>query len=211
MISDRKMIVFDMDGVLVDVHSSWAWVHDRFEVDNEDSLKAYKRGEIDDLEFIRRDIDLWRSVDHRISKKDIIDILEEAPLMNGFDECFPGLEQKYDTAIISGGLKPLAKHIGEPYFNRIMANDIEEKNGRLTGQGVLEVRLKDKGEAFEKLLSEMDVGEEECVAVGNSWVDLPMIKRAGLGIAFNPADEKIREGADLVIEEKDLSLLLDHV
>ncbi len=204
-----ELIVFDMDGVLVDVRSSWAWVHDRFGVNNEASLEAYNNGEIDDLEFIERDIKLWKDIDKHVDKNDIIKILQEAPVMYGFEEVIPFLSQKYMTAIISGGLKPLAKYIGESYFDKIMANDIEENNGRLTGKGILEVELNNKGKAFDKLLTDMEVKEEKTVAIGNSHVDVPMLKKAGIGIAFNPADKKVKDHANIVIEEKDLTLLFE--
>lgn len=209
MTSNIELIVFDMDGVLVDIRSSWAWIHDYFGVNNDGSLEAYMDGEIDDLEFIRRDINLWKSKDRYICREDIIKILQEVPVMDGFEECIPVLSEDYLTAIISGGLKPLAEYIDGNYFDRVMANDLEEIDGRLTGEGILEVELKNKGEAFEKLLSEMGVEKKETVAIGNSHIDAPMLRKAGIGIAFDPADKKVKEAADSIIEEKDLTLLLE--
>ncbi len=209
MSSDWKIIVFDMDGVLIDAKSSWAWIHDRFGVDNEDSLKAYERGDIDDGEFIRRDIELWKSAEPNISRQDIIDILKTAPVMKGFHKVIPSLKENYNTAIISGGLKPLAEHVGGEYFDRIFANDIKDHEGRLSSRGIVDVPLKNKGDILEKLLSEEGIKKERCVAIGNSHIDAPMLERAGLGIAFNPDDEKVKRSADWVIEEKDLSALFD--
>jgi phosphoserine phosphatase len=54
------LVAFDMDGVLVNYTSCWTWVHDHFRVTNEASLKAFIDGDIDDMEFMRRDIALWR-------------------------------------------------------------------------------------------------------------------------------------------------------
>lgn len=54
-----KFVAFDLDGVLVDTFSSWVWMHKHFDVNNDHSLYAYQRGEIDYLEFMRRDIQLW--------------------------------------------------------------------------------------------------------------------------------------------------------
>ncbi|MFP4001690.1 MAG: HAD-IB family phosphatase [Thermoplasmata archaeon] len=211
MTDDIQLVIFDMDGVLVDVISSWAWVHNHFDVNNDDSLKAYKKGEIDNLEFIKSDIELWRAANKELSKKDLLDILKEVPLMHGFDEAIPVISEKYRTAIISGGLKPLAEYIGRDYFDRIMANDVKEENGRLTGEGILEVELKNKGEAMERLLGEMDVKAQNTAAIGNSHADAPMLDRAAKGIAFNPADERVRDAADTIIIEKDLKLLLDEL
>lgn len=211
MIYNYKAIIFDMDGVLVDVKSSWAQVHKSFCVDNEDSLKAYKKGIIGDEEFIRRDIALWKAESPQISKKDITKILKKVPLMKGFSDTIPYLCERYTTGVISGGLKPLAEFIGGDHFDFILANDLEEKNGELTGEGIVEVKLDGKGVVFEKLTSRLSIEKERCIAVGNSHFDVPMIERAGLGIAFNPDDKEIMNAADLVIEEKDLSLLIDRL
>lgn len=211
MTENYELIVFDMDGVLVDVTSSWAWVHDYFEVDNQDSLELYEKGKIDDREFVRRDIQLWKNSKGNLSKKDIIKILEKAPLMEGFDDCIPKLSETHQLAIISGGLKPLARMIGDKYFDIIMANDIFENNGTLAEEGKIEVKLNGKDEAFELLLNILNVEDDKSVAVGNSHIDAPMLKKAEKGIAFNPNDDKVQEAADTVIEKKDLSLLLKKV
>jgi len=200
-----------MDGVLVDVKSSWAKVHESFCVDNEDSLNAYKDGIINDEEFIRRDIALWKTECPQISREDIKNILKKVPKMKGFSDTIPYLHDRYTLGIISGGLKPLAEFIGVDHFDFILANDLEEKNGELTGEGIVEVKLDGKGVVFEKLISRLGIEKERCIALGNSHFDVPMIKKAGLGIAFNPDDQEIVDAADLVIEEKDLSLLIDRL
>ncbi len=212
MEKDFELAVFDMDGVLVDVESSWVWVHDYFDVNNDHSLELYLNGDIDDLEFIRRDIELWKSKDKDLTKDNIKSILSDVPVMDGYNKCLEHLKEKqYKTAIISGGLKPLAEQIGSEYFDKIKANDLEERNGKLSGEGVLEVQLKDKGSAFKELLHDLNIKPEKCIAVGNSFIDSPMLDKAGLGIAFDPADSKVKKAADIIVEEKNLCKILDYI
>ena len=54
-----KLVVFDMDGVLTEYFSSWVRVHEHFGTDNDEALRLYMEGKIDDEEFMRRDIALW--------------------------------------------------------------------------------------------------------------------------------------------------------
>ena len=54
-----ELVVFDMDGVLVDFDSSWMMVHRAFGTDNEESFQRYIRGEISFEEFMRSDIGKW--------------------------------------------------------------------------------------------------------------------------------------------------------
>ena len=59
-----KLVAFDMDGTLVVVNSCWGVIHRHFGTQRgaRENLRAYERGEIDYLEFMRRDIALWRPV-----------------------------------------------------------------------------------------------------------------------------------------------------
>lgn len=52
-----------------------------------------------------------------------------------------------------------------------------------------------KGTAVEFLANYYNVPLEKTIAVGDQWNDLPMIKRAGLGIAVQNADPKLKENA----------------
>ena len=52
-----KIIVFDMDGVLVNIKSSWTIIHNEFNVDERETFRRYLRGEFDYLEFMRKDIE----------------------------------------------------------------------------------------------------------------------------------------------------------
>ena len=50
-----------MDGVLLDTVSSWRYIHEHFGTTNKRSIIPYLRGDIDYLEFIRRDVSLWKT------------------------------------------------------------------------------------------------------------------------------------------------------
>ena len=83
--------------------------------------------------------------------------------------------------------------------------------GRLTGEGVLNVRLAEKGEKVRMVADLLDIGREEVVSVGNSRFDTPMFDASEIGIAFCPIDDEVREKADVVVEEKDLRAILESV
>ncbi len=202
-----RLVVFDMDGVLVDVNSSWAWIHRHFGVNNDESLEAYIRGDIDDMEFMRRDIALWLEREPGLTREYLGDVLGKAPLMTGCRDCLCTLRRMgVKTGVISGGIRMMVEHIGPHLFDWVMANDV---GPGMTG--VLEVPLKDKGSSFRTLLELAGVPAEETVAVGNSFIDVPMLEEAGLGIAFNPEDDQVCGAADTVIRDKDLRHILSHV
>jgi phosphoserine phosphatase len=207
-----KLIAFDCDGVLVDAASSWNYIHEKFGVTNNVSLESYMSGEIDGIEFMRRDIELWRAKDPQISLKKIERILDTIPPMKGLDELAKALmECGCKAVIISGGLDLLvdkiAKRLGafKAYSNGLAA----DRTGRLTGEGILRVEPKDKSGPLREAMKELHVRKHQVVAVGDTAGDATMFNDCSLSIAFNPQDEIIKKKAKRTIMKKDLRELLE--
>ena len=207
-------VAFDLDGVLVDIFSSWVWMHKHFNVNNDHSLYAYQRGEIDYAEFMRRDIALWLSKKKGMTIHDVEKILSSVPLMNGAKEVVAECKENgIQTAIISCGIEVLANRVAKDFgIDFVVANGlVTDEVGRLTGEGTLSIELADKGKPLRKLLQENNVNKEESAAVGNSYGDAAMFDVCGLGIAFNPQDDITREKADVIVEGDDLRGILPHI
>jgi phosphoserine phosphatase len=206
-----ELAVFDMDGVLVDSRSSWVLVHDHFGTQNEDSLQAFLRGEIDDLQFIRSDVDRWSSVGGRVHVDLVREILDRAPLIPGAMETLKTLGQNgVRTAIVSGGLGRLARRIGDmANMDFVRANDVEvDEEGYLTGGGIVQVPLRQKGAVVADIQEVTGIGPEATAAVGDSSVDITMFNRARVSIAFNPRDPLMESSAAYVVKSRDLRSVL---
>ncbi len=208
------LVAFDLDGVLADYESSWVWMHKHFITNNDTSLEAYNRGEIDDQEFMRRDIALWLTKAKPLHSSKIEEILQDIPTMKGAQQTIQKLKDAgTEVVMVSAGLRQLAERIAkETGIEHIMVNDLElDKEGYLTGEGILEVTLNNKGKHLNDLLIKLNVPPERCAAVGNSSIDITMFNLVKLGIAFNPADEEVKRAAQIVIEERDLTRTLEHL
>lgn len=211
MVSEVRLAVFDMDGVLIDTRSSWVLVHDHFGTQNEDSLAAFLNGEIDDMEFIRRDVERWSRASGRVRYDEVIDVLDSVVPFPGAVETLRALgEHGVKTAIVSGGLRRLATRIGSLCgADLVFANDVEvDDEGYLTGGGIVNVPLREKGSLVTRIQREVGISPAETVAVGDSSVDVSMFRRAGLSIAFNPRDEVTERSAIHVVRGLDLRLVL---
>jgi phosphoserine phosphatase len=205
-----------MDGVLVRDPSSWGYVHQRLGTDNDDSLMRYLAGELDDMEFIRSDVALWREAHPGITLETIESILGEIPLMDGFRETMDALEERgIRRAMISGGLLPLASRLGEDGgIDPVLANSVVAgPGGELTGEGVVNVLVRRKGGHVPDIIRALGLEDApgKVVAVGDSQVDTHMFRVCDLGIAFNPLDERVRRDAGAVVEGEDLRGILPHI
>jgi len=82
-LSKVSIVLFDMDGVLVDAISSWKFIHDHYSMNNDASVQAYVKGEIDDAEFIRTDVNMWMKQKDPMTKTKLESLLSKMPLMYG--------------------------------------------------------------------------------------------------------------------------------
>jgi phosphoserine phosphatase len=206
-----RLVAFDMDGTLVAVESSWAAVHAHFGEHNNDGLRRFLANEIDDEEFIRSDIAIWRRHLPHLTVGDLEEILERVPLMPGADELFRELRARgVRTAIVSGGIDLLARRLArELRIDVALANGFRVRsNGELTGDGIVRVPIHRKGAVLESLQAQLGISREETASVGNSEIDVGLFRQSALGVAFSPEDDAVRRGADRVVAERDLAKVL---
>ena len=209
-----KLVVFDMDGVLIDHVSSWTWVHDKMGVNNDEAFELFKAGKINEIEFIRRDIGLWLEKDRNVRIADIINALQDMPLIQGIQETVATLSHNgIRSVIVSGGMDIAAQMIAEEFgFDDYLANSVlSHPDGRLTGEGRVNVDLTDKGIITREFMKKYDAKKEETVAIGNSYTDVRMLNEAGLRIAFNPIDDAVIEASDHVIRSSNIADVLDLI
>lgn len=115
----------------------------------------------------------------------------------------------FRTAVISGGFTfftdRLQQELGLDYA---YANSLEICDGRVTGRvvGAL-VDGARKAELLEDIARREGIALDQTIAIGDGANDLPMLGRAGLGIAFN-AKARVREEADTHINQQSLDSIL---
>jgi phosphoserine phosphatase len=208
------LVCFDMDGVLTAIRSSWHWISVCLDVDNEPTYWAYLKNEIDQPEFMRRDIALWKTAMPGIGRSDLIKFFREMPLTDGIQETVACLKSNgIRCVIVSGGIELAARMIAEEFgFDDHVADEIcIGPEGDLTGEGVMNVDLKDKGISVKRFIEKYNTTKERTVSIGNSFTDIPMFKCSGMSIAFNPTDEYTSEAADLTVRSDNISDILDHI
>ncbi len=208
------LVCFDMDGTLTKLRSSWCWVHQHYGVNNEPAYQAFVDGEIDEPEFIRRDIALWMGKDPDVTLRDIAVTFRDMPLIDGIQETIACLKNYgIRSVIVSGGIDLAAGMLKAEFgFDDFVADELcAYEDGRLTGEGKMNVDLRDKGVNVRKFIEKYGTTSERTVSIGNSFTDIGMFKQSGLSIAFNPTDKYTSEAADITVASENIADVLDYI
>ena len=113
------------------------------------------------------------------------------------------------VAIVSGGFRQFTGAIRERLgADEDRANVLVIEDGKLTGKVIEPILGQDaKLDALKAIAAAMGATLDDTLAVGDGANDLPMLRAAGLGVAYR-AKPKVAAGADARVEHTDLSALL---
>ena len=181
----RRLICFDMDSTLIgteciDELAARAGVGDKVK----EITASAMRGEIDFTESFTRRVALLEGLDVSVME----DIARNLPYNEGLERMMTILKRVgYKTAILSGGFTYFGKFLQQKFgFDYVYANDLEIKDGKLTGKYLGEVvDGRRKAELLRLLCQFEGIDLAQAVAVGDGANDLPMLNLAGLGIAYH--------------------------
>lgn len=194
----RRLVVFDMDSTLIQ-----AEVID--ELANEAGTGAQvaaiteltMRGELEFDASLRERVSTLRG----LPEATLQIVADRLQLTEGAEALITNLRALgYKTAVLSGGFS----YFGEQLQRRlkldyVYANELEIVDGVLTG------RLKGeiinggrKAELLEQIAAIEGINRRQVIAVGDGANDLPMLNRAGLGIAFHAKPIVRKEAAHAV-------------
>ncbi len=205
-LADFRLAAFDMDSTLINIEcidEIAAAVGLKAEVAA--ITEATMRGEIADFkESLRRRLALLKGV----HEKWLFEVWEHRLQLN------PGVES-FLAALRGAGLKTLLVSGGFTFFSDRVAsrlaidytraNLLEIVDGMLTGRLVTQAwgEICDGAEKQRMLLqtcAQLGIAPAQAIAVGDGANDLPMMKAAGLSIAYH-AKPAVREQAMLAINE----------
>ncbi len=164
------------------------------------------------------EIDFETSIKDRVkllegtSIEEIEKVADELPLMPGAEETINALKEKdLDVAIISGSFDVVAEKVKDKLgVDAVYTNSFSVEDGKLTGEVTGPLVSGSKLDVLKDHVEKAEITLDDVVAVGDGANDISMIESAGCGIAFN-AKDSVKEIADIVVEEKDLTKVLDEI
>ena len=206
----NKLAIFDFDSTLMDGETLEFFAR---ELGIEEKVKSITdkamRGEADFFESLTERVALLKG----LPLKKVNEICHSLPLMNGAEEVVKGLKEKgYKVVCFSGGFRNATTYFGGKLgLDGEFSNILHSKDGFLTGQVGGEMMFNDsKGQMLLRLQKLLDVTKENTITVGDGANDLSMFNYAGKRVAFC-AKPIVRENADIIINEKDLSKILNYI
>jgi len=214
--SEFKIIIFDMDGTLLDgrgifvIAKKFGFLDELWRLIKDDSMEFYERSiEIAKLSKgykIDEYLGIFRSVKLQPNIEKIVEQLKKKNIVCAI------ATDSYN--ILADDLK---KRLG---FDYAFANNLISNENVITGE--LEINNKSlipdfvsgniysicKSQILEDLCTKHGFSVNQAIAVGDGRVDTGMIKKSGLGFAFN-APEEVNDCADVVID--DLTKILKYI
>jgi len=210
-----KLAVFDMDGTLLKNRTIFVF--------------ADKKGFMDELlKIVNSDrISYEKSIEiakllKGMNAGELLDIFRGIPLQDNVETVIKKLKKKdIKTAIITNSYQFVADDLKKRLrMDYAFANNLIIEEDIVTGELIInnkDLRARYNGCkvhsickecVMEDLAKELGITKGEVIAVGDSAIDICMIEKAGLGIAFN-ASEKMQKHAD--ISTGDMRTILTHI
>lgn len=205
-----KLAVFDFDSTLMD-GETLEIIAREIGIDKEvkEITDRAMRGELDFFESLQYRVSLLKGM----QVKTVNEICSNLPVIKGAEETIKELKKRGFTVVcFSGGFKNATVPFMEKYgLDCEFSNILHEKDGVLTGLVGGDMMFNNsKGEMLKRLQKITGTSPADTITTGDGANDLSMFKFAGTKIAFC-AKPVLEQQADIIIKEKDLTLILDKI
>lgn len=186
----RKLLVFDCDGVLTYEKSSWRLLHRYFgSLDNSYFAELYRRDLITYLDWMKIDIALMiHSHGKPIKKIDLEKVFSNIEIRNGAHEVIREVKTRgHIPVVISSGVDQLVRKIcSELGIEICYYNELIYVNDELIPGGIVNVPLKDKLRVIRDIAMKLGISLDDTIYIGDDEWDIEVFKSIPISIAIEP-------------------------
>ncbi len=201
------LVIFDVEGVLFDGEYLPLLAE---KINKEDEIweitKKGIQGAIDWEEGLRTRVDALRGLSYETCKE----VADSLPIMTGAKEACRILKAAgWKLLAISGGFTIMTERLQKELdLDFVYSNELIFKDGKLDG---VKVSVdSDKAKSAKIKIQEWNENKDNIVVVVDGANDIDLFDISGLDIAFR-AQDKVKDLADVILEDKDLSKILDII
>jgi phosphoserine phosphatase len=179
-----ELIVFDMDSTFIEIEviDELARRHGVGESVAK-VTEAAMQGQLDFSESLISRVACLEG----LSAQAIESVCQSLPLSKGVEPLVESCHNnQIKIAIVSGGFTPFVSYLkNQMNLYRVKANNLDLQKGRLTGklEGAI-VDAKAKANFVKELASELGLGRDQVMAIGDGANDLEMMKESGFSLAY---------------------------
>ncbi|MEM3063895.1 MAG: phosphoserine phosphatase SerB [Candidatus Nitrosotenuis sp.] len=201
------LAIFDVEGVLFDAEYLPILAE---KVNKEKEIWEITRKGIQGLinweEGLQTRVNALKGLDYDVCKQ----VADELPIMTGAKETCRVLKAAgWKLLAVSGGFTIMTDRLKEELkLDYVFSNELVFKNGKLDGVKIHVTS--DKAKSARIKIAEWKEKKEDIVVTVDGANDMTLFDICGLGVAFR-AQDVVKEKANVTIEEKNLTHLIDVI
>lgn len=203
----QLLAIFDVEGVLFDAEYLPILAE---KINKEKEIWEITRkgiqGVINWEEGLRTRVDALRGLSYETCKQ----VADDLPIMTGAKETCRVLKAAgWKILAVSGGFTIMTDRLKEELgLDYVYSNELIFKDGKLDGVDIHVTS--DKAKSARIKIAEWEEKHENIVVTVDGANDLTLFDICGLGVAFR-AQDVVKEKADVIIEEKNLTHLVELI
>jgi len=207
----KKLIVFDMDGIIFKSFNFWLELHKAYDT-YEEGLELTTRYLTTDYQKLVDEVigRLWKGKPAKI----YFDLIKKAEYVKGAKETLKELKNKgYKLGIVSSGPSGLAERVKkECKIDYYFTNNLFLKNGKVAGSKDIKhwiIRQGSKKDPLKEICKLSNTKIKDSIVVVHEDNDIEMAQEAGFVIGFNPSKEIIKY-CNVIVKSENLFEIIKY-